>query len=65
MSTWSCPHQTSTYECLRVGKTCRPGMKGCVLRGKVRFSGGVEFIHEWEDLAPPTVLPSEAPEDGG
>jgi len=64
MSTWSCPHQTSTYDCLRVGTTCHPGMKGCVLRGKVRFVGDVEFIHEWEDLAPQSAPPSKPPEDG-
>lgn len=44
MSTWSCPHQTGDYFCLRVKKTCEPGMKGCVLRGKVHFAKDEEPI---------------------
>ncbi len=39
MSGWSCPHQTHLYICQRVKVVCKPGMKGCVLRGKVRFAG--------------------------
>ena len=38
MSSWSCPHQTKDYFCQRVKRECVPGMKGCVLRGKVRFA---------------------------
>ena len=38
MSGWSCPHQTGNYFCQRVKRECVPGMKGCVLRGKVRFA---------------------------
>lgn len=38
MSGWSCPHQTGDYFCQRVRRDCVPGMKGCVLRGKVRFA---------------------------
>jgi hypothetical protein len=38
MSGWSCPHQTGNYFCQRVKRECEPGMKGCVLRGKVRFA---------------------------
>lgn len=38
MSSWSCPHQTGDYYCQRVKRDCEPGMKGCVLRGKVRFA---------------------------
>jgi len=38
MSGWGCPHETGGY-CRRVrGRECDPGMKGCVLRGKVAFS---------------------------
>lgn len=38
MSSWSCPYQTGDYFCQRVQKTCEPGMKGCILRGKVHFA---------------------------
>ena len=38
MSGWSCPHQTGDYFCQRVNMDCVPGMKGCVLRGKVHFA---------------------------
>lgn len=44
MSGWSCPHQTGDYYCQRVKTDCVPGMKGCVLRGKVRFAVEEEFI---------------------
>lgn len=41
MSGWGCRHQYED-QCLRMRKECKPGMPGCVLRGKVRF------IHEVE-----------------
>ncbi|HMV54074.1 MAG TPA: hypothetical protein PLX20_15705 [Rhodocyclaceae bacterium] len=38
MSSWSCPHDLDNI-CQRVqGATCDPGMRGCVLEGKVRFA---------------------------
>lgn len=38
MSAWSCPHDLQGV-CLRVhGTVCDPGMRGCVLEGKVRFA---------------------------
>jgi hypothetical protein len=38
MSGWGCPHETKGH-CNRVkGKTCDPGMKGCVLFGRFVFS---------------------------
>lgn len=38
MSGWGCPHEADG-QCQHVpGKTCDPGMKGCVLYGRVRFS---------------------------
>ena len=38
MSSWSCPHDVDGI-CQRVqGATCEPGMRGCVLEGKVRFA---------------------------
>lgn len=38
MSSWSCPHDIDNI-CQRVlGARCDPGMRGCVLEGKVRFA---------------------------
>ena len=37
MSSWSCPHEVEGL-CDQVGGAyCKPGMKGCVLAGKVEF----------------------------
>ena len=48
MSSWSCPHQTGDYFCQRVKKTCEPGMKGCILRGKVHFAKDDEVAQRIE-----------------
>ncbi len=38
MSGWGCPHELNGA-CQHVkGQTCDPGMKGCVLAGRFRFS---------------------------
>ena len=38
MSGWDCPH-VSNGKCTHLkGLPCDPGMKGCVLAGRVRFS---------------------------
>lgn len=38
MGGWGCPHEVRG-ECQRVlGRTCEPGMKGCVLAGRFVFS---------------------------
>ena len=38
MSGWSCPHEFNGT-CQHVpGRACDPGMKGCVLAGRFRFS---------------------------
>lgn len=38
MSGWGCPHQESD-KCNRVaGRPCDPGMKGCILAGRFRFT---------------------------
>lgn len=58
MSGWGCPHQMGET-CSRVGgRPCDPGMKGCVLAGRFRFSNE-------EKNRPPRRLRSaaEAPED--
>jgi hypothetical protein len=41
MSGWGCRHQYEE-QCLRMRKECKPGMPGCVLRGKVQFIRDVE-----------------------
>jgi len=38
---WGCPHEDKG-NCLMAGGICKPGKKGCVLRGKVRFIGQEE-----------------------
>ena len=38
MSSWNCPHDVDNV-CQRVmGARCDPGMRGCVLEGRVRFA---------------------------
>ncbi len=59
MSGWSCPHESDGL-CERVrGAYCRPGMRGCVLAGKVEFPGGEIPKPEWPDHAAPRD-PTEA-----
>ena len=42
MSGWGCPHELNGI-CQHVqGRTCDPGMKGCVLAGSFRFSNEVK-----------------------
>lgn len=38
MSAWSCPHDLNGVCQLVQGAACDPGMRGCVLHGKVRFA---------------------------
>ena len=38
MSSWSCPHDLNGVCQLVSGAACDPGMRGCVLHGKVRFA---------------------------
>ncbi len=47
MSGWSCPHEIEG-RCERVrGAYCRPGMRGCILAGRVEFPDGVIPKPEW------------------
>jgi len=47
MSSWSCPHEVDGL-CDRVsGACCRPGMRGCVLAGKVEFPDGLIPAPVW------------------
>lgn len=49
MSSWSCRYE-DTGICRRVdGAYCRPGMKGCVLVGKVKFQDGVIPAPVWPE----------------
>jgi hypothetical protein len=41
MSGWGCRHQVDD-RCLLLRKECKPGIRGCVLHGKVRFISEVE-----------------------
>jgi hypothetical protein len=35
---WTCPYQINN-ECVRLRKMCQPSQEGCVLKGKVTFTG--------------------------
>jgi hypothetical protein len=49
MSSWGCPHEFDGL-CQRVnGAICKPGMRGCVLQGKVEFKDGVVPAPRWPD----------------
>ena len=53
MSSWSCPHQVDD-RCRKVGGAfCRPGMRGCVLVGRVTFQDGVVPHPVWPPGADP------------
>ena len=44
---WGCPHEFDGL-CQRVnGAICEPGMRGCVLDGKVTFSDGRPHLPKW------------------
>jgi len=50
VSSWNCRHEVNGI-CQKVdGAYCRPGMKGCILVGKVKFQDGVIPAPVW----PPT-----------
>jgi hypothetical protein len=40
MSAWGCPHEVDGLCDKLAGAFCRPGIKGCVLAGKVEFADG-------------------------
>ncbi len=53
MSSWSCPHQVNDL-CRKVkGAYCRPGMRGCILAGRVTFQDGVVPYPVWPPGADP------------
>jgi hypothetical protein len=58
MSSWSCPHQVNDF-CRKVkGAYCRPGMRGCVVFGRVTFQDGKVPYPVW----PPGADPRERAE---
>jgi len=47
MGSFGCPHEVDEL-CRRVnGACCVPGMKGCILYGKVEFPDGQERLPSW------------------
>lgn len=52
MGSWGCPHEVDEL-CERVSRAwCVPGMKGCVLCGKVEFPDGHAPLPRWPDGRP-------------
>jgi len=61
MSAWSCPHDVDGI-CQQVaGARCDPGMRGCVLYGKVRFAGDERGLPRKPVRAEPVDTPPAAP----
>ncbi|HYD42095.1 MAG TPA: hypothetical protein VEB43_14790 [Anaeromyxobacter sp.] len=59
MSSWSCPHEQDG-RCNKVARAfCRPGMKGCVLVGKVKFADGAVPEPVWPN---PVNEPAPGPD---
>lgn len=53
VSSWNCRHDVNGI-CMKVtGAYCRPGMKGCILVGKVTFQDGVIPSPVWPPGAAP------------
>ena len=62
MSGWGCPNELKGT-CLRVqGRTCDPGMKGCVLFGRFVFSTPEKNISRHTRLRPEEDEPKTAAE---
>jgi hypothetical protein len=60
VSSWNCPHQVED-RCRKVkGAYCRPGMRGCVLVGKVTFQDGVVPHPVWPEGDPRERAEAEA-----
>jgi starch phosphorylase len=61
MTGWSCRHELDGI-CQKLdGAFCRPGMKGCVLSGKVTFQDGVQPGPRWPADHPRSRRPVEEP----
>lgn len=53
MSTWGCPNDLDGICQLVQGARCDPGMRGCVLHGKVRFASEAQNAQRKPVKAPP------------
>lgn len=61
MSAWSCPHDADGV-CQQVaGARCDPGMRGCVLHGRVRFANADRNLSRKPVRAEPTESAAAAP----
>lgn len=62
MSAWSCPHDLAGV-CQKVsGARCDPGMRGCVLHGKVRFADpAANATRKPQRADPPAPVTPSAP----
>ncbi len=61
MSAWSCPHDLNGI-CQKVaGAVCDPGMRGCVLHGKVRFASAEKQAERKPVKAEPAAKPASSP----
>lgn len=52
MSGWGCPHEADNKCTLINNVPCDPGMKGCVLYGKVRFADPAKNRPKKEEKKP-------------
>ncbi len=65
MSSWSCPHEVDG-RCERLeGALCVPGMKGCILVGKVEFPDGRIPSPAWPRGARRRRQPKDEEKKGG
>jgi len=59
VSSWSCRYEADGL-CRKVdGAYCRPGMKGCILVGKVTFPDGIVPSPVWPSADDPESPPRE------
>ena len=61
MSSWSCPHDLNGVCQLVQGAACDPGMRGCVLHGKVRFASEEKNQSRKPVKATPPAKPAKTP----
>jgi hypothetical protein len=55
LSSWSCAYDEGGI-CHKVaGAYCRPGMKGCILFGKVKFQDGIVPAPVWPEGSGPAA----------
>lgn len=64
MSAWACPHDANGV-CQRVaGAICAPGMRGCVLEGRVRFADPAMNLPRKPVKKPSATPANDAPRAG-